>query len=490
MPLTTAPPSEKPTETFAAIPTQGLPAGDSGAAPSPAFLGNLGEPLPVLREEPRVSSTSAAAEPSQGSEFAIDRVEPPRVVRELPRAPAILATPVQHVVTAQQMPSTLPPPPVAEAPLQEPIAEVYPDEEPWIDPFRTQWYFKGEYLLWWTQSDRVPALVTTGSPTNPFPGALGNPDTRILFGNSELERGPQSGFRLTAGVWLDPDTDEALEMSGFWLAPSSAHFTANSAQFPVLARPFVNEITGQQNSELAAFPGATLASTVAVRAPTELWGIEGNLRCNACCCCDCRIDLLCGLRYLNLNDKLTISEQISFGPAAPAPFTSAHVTVNDSFHTRNEFFGGQVGVDATYCHGPWDVDVRSKLALGNTRQSVVIDGLEQIIGPDGRLQTFVGGLLALPSNMGRRVHDRFTVIPELDLEVGYQFARQWRAFVGYNFLYWTNVLRAGQQIDPLLDPSQIPNFGVVVGPRNHPEVPFTQSGFWAQGITVGLEFKY
>jgi len=61
-------------------------------------------------------------------------------------------------------------------------------------------------------------------------------------------------------------------------------------------------------------------------------------------------------------------------------------------------------------------------------------------------------------------------------------------------LYWTNVVRPGQQIDRSLDEAQIPNFDTL-GPGSpstlgRPAVPFRQSDFWAQGLNLGVEFRY
>jgi hypothetical protein len=111
-----------------------------------------------------------------------------------------------------------------------------------------------------------------------------------------------------------------------------------------------------------------------------------------------------------------------------------------------------------------------------------------------------GGLLALSSNIGHFSRDRFSVVPELGLTVGYNITCHMRVFVGYNFLYMSNVLRPGDQIDPILDARKIPNF-VKLAPTSaaatstlpisvHPTVPFNEANFWAQGVNCGLEFHY
>ncbi len=85
---------------------------------------------------------------------------------------------------------------------------------------------------------------------------------------------------------------------------------------------------------------------------------------------------------------------------------------------------------------------------------------------------------------------RFAVVPELGLNLGYQFTPVIRGFVGYNFIYWSDVVRPGQQIDLNVNRtfqpgSAIPRTGATV-----PGFPFTGTDFWAQGLTVGLEFRF
>jgi hypothetical protein len=53
-----------------------------------------------------------------------------------------------------------------------------------------------------------------------------------------------------------------------------------------------------------------------------------------------------------------------------------------------------------------------------------------------------------------------------------------RGTIGYNFMYLSHVVRPGNQIDNTFD-------GV-----SHPGVPFSQSGFWTQGINIGLHFIF
>lgn len=349
-----------------------------------------------------------------------------------------------------------------------------------------------EYLLWGIRDQRYPALVTTNRP--PLIGALNQPGTTILFGGGgqAVHENEFSGGRFFVGYWFDTCDPKGIEFGYFGLGSRSQHFGAGSNQFPVLARPFLSQNTGLETVELTAFPGVGLGR-VDVTTTSRLWGAEANYRCNACCGCWYRIDFLAGVRYAQLTESLNINEQISVAGANPLGFpVGTAASVSDRFGTRNEFVGGQVGADMNFHYGCWSVDLLGKLALGNNHEVVNIQGSQIVTTPGGVPQVFNGGLLALPSNSGRFTRDRFSVMPELGVKLGYNITDNLRVTVGYTWVYWSSVVRPAYQIDRVLDMNQIPNFarGPAVVGASRPGVPFTQSDFWAQGVSFGLEYNY
>ena len=81
-------------------------------------------------------------------------------------------------------------------------------------------------------------------------------------------------------------------------------------------------------------------------------------------------------------------------------------------------------------------------------------------------------------------------MPELDLKFGYQFTRHTRLFVGYDFIYWSKVARAGEQIDTTINSTLVPNSGVAPAGPARPEFAFQETGFWAQGINIGVDCRW
>ncbi|HET7719587.1 MAG TPA: BBP7 family outer membrane beta-barrel protein, partial [Acidimicrobiales bacterium] len=63
---------------------------------------------------------------------------------------------------------------------------------------------------------------------------------------------------------------------------------------------------------------------------------------------------------------------------------------------------------------------------------------------------------------------------------------------GYTVLYWSSVVRPGDQVDLLVNASQIPSNLLptgLVGPAR-PAVLFRDTDFWAQGVNLSLEVRY
>lgn len=367
-----------------------------------------------------------------------------------------------------------------------------------------RFYVRAEYLYWWTRGYRQPPLVTSGDPTAPEDsrGALGSPGTSLLFGNNTVLGGPRSGGRFTAGWNFGGCSPCSIEGSYFFLGRRTDHFAANSGTTPVLGRPFINVDTGLPDRELTTTPGlrpgdiAQLRGGIFVDNFSSLQGAEANLRRVLCCGCDFRVSGLVGFRWLDLHEGLTITEDITSLKAIKGTDIfnpGTHIRVVDSFQTRNRFYGGQLGLDGELRRGNWFVGGSVKVGLGVTNQTIDIAGNQLITAPNGQQRSFNGGLLAVPSNIGRHTRDQFSVVPEVGVKLGYQFTDHLRVFVGYNFLYWTNVVRPGDQIDPVLNVAQIPNFTIgnqAASQTVRPIVPFRNSDFWAQGINAGLEFHY
>ncbi len=317
-----------------------------------------------------------------------------------------------------------------------------------------KYWVRGEYLFWFTQGMHVPPLVSTG-PSVEQPGFIGSPGTTILFGDQWVNGYGRSGGRVTLGSWFDCCQTIGIEGDYFALANAFTNFSASSPGEPILSRPYFNTNPDSPLGpavEQVASPGS-VDGTVTVNTVTTFQsaGIRGlfNLCCsNGCAPCSClpgasgptgcRIDFLLGYRYMQLTDSLSVTENLnSLNTDFPGTFF-----VNDRFATRNVFNGIEFGSSLLKFRGRWSIQLLSKLALGINSQTVNINGVTTT-DQDGVLTTGQGGLLALSSNIGRYHRNVFGVVPELSANVGYAITPQLRFLVGYTFIYFSQVVRAG-----------------------------------------------
>jgi hypothetical protein len=347
-------------------------------------------------------------------------------------------------------------------------------------------WFDGEYLLWWTKGNNLPPLLTTGSTTDAVPGALGQPGTAVLFGDSSVGGSDHSGGRFSAGYWFGNDRILGVDGSGFLLGRQTVTETFASLGNPILTRPYFNTVTGDEAAFRIAFPGRREGAFEA-GVTQRLWGAEANLRAALWRNSMMQFEVIGGFRYLNLRETLVSGQDVFFGPGGISELSSV-----DRFATRNEFYGGQIGGQATFVWRRFFMDVMAKVALGGTHEVVGIDGGGLFTGRFGLGTSLPFGTLALPSNLGSYDRGIFTVVPEGRVNIGYQLTSRIRAFVGYTFLYTSRAVRPGNVVDVGINPSLASaalGHGSVVGtPR--PTFPGTDSDFWAQGLNFGLDFRY
>ena len=350
-------------------------------------------------------------------------------------------------------------------------------------------FVQAEYLLWWANRGDIPVLATTSRDGTP--GFLGQPGTQSLLGPGAFGPNLRSGFRVRAGGWLDDCGLRGIDGSFFFLGRTSTSFGADSAQYPTITRPFFAPNFNSEFGEIVAQPNLS-SGRIDITSDSQLWGADINFRKGICRTCDRTTGWFAGYRYLDLNERLTIAESItSTGPLSPDP-VGTKVFVQDRFEARNRFHGAQVGGFWSNTQGKLDWDIRAGIALGVNQETLQIDGLQQRTRPGQLTQSFNGGLLATGPNLGTFSQSQFSVVPEVTTTVGYRATPNLRVYVGYNVLYWSNVIRPGDAIDRTVDVALVPNppAGVAATANPRPLPIFRQSDFWAQGIQFGIELRW
>jgi hypothetical protein len=201
---------------------------------------------------------------------------------------------------------------------------------------------------------------------------------------------------------------------------------------------------------------------------------------------DLDVDISFGYRYAGVDDELRFRESTT-GLSGPAQ--GAEIDLTEQFRTSNDFNGGQIGIRSV--HRPtdlWSLELLSNFAFGSNRALVDISGSTTTTTDDDVTSTTTGGLYAQGTNIGRTRQNEFSTFSEFDLTLRRRLRSGATLNFGYTFLLWTDILRAGDQIDREINTSQIPP-GTLNGEAS-PAVPLKSTDFWAQGLHTGFEFAF
>ncbi|MEZ6132915.1 MAG: BBP7 family outer membrane beta-barrel protein [Planctomycetaceae bacterium] len=371
-------------------------------------------------------------------------------------------------------------------------------------------WFQAEALLWWTSDVNVPALATVspvGTPANQA-GIVG-PDSQVLFGGDILGKA-QGGFRVRAGHWMNDCDGSGFVAEFLMLLNRGTDFQISSDGDPIIARPF-NNVGGNNgpngipDSQFIACPGMSQGS-LRINAETRMYGValhywgelyDANNCCSSCgesCgevngrCCGQREPSMLGLkfgpRFYHLDDDLTMDERFT------STASGNRFVLQDVFDTENSFLGLELGLRGRRDIGRLSFEGGLQLAVGATRQELDVYGYNTVTTPAGATTRSNGGFFAQQSNSGNFDRTRFSLVPGFDVHLGWELKDGWRATLGYNLMLWTNVLRAGEQLDPNISEDFFTppvNGGVGV---NQPAIHFHESNYVAHGLSFGVEKRY
>ncbi|MGL5094428.1 MAG: BBP7 family outer membrane beta-barrel protein, partial [Planctomycetia bacterium] len=369
---------------------------------------------------------------------------------------------------------------------------------------KSRFYVRPELLLWWTKNADLPPLVTASpnGTTRDQAGVLDAPGTTVLYGDGDQDGKLRPGFRLWAGVRLDDCGNCWLDLNAFGLADQDdGDVFASPNGTPIISRPFFNVNTGRPDAELVGLPGV-VDGTVTAAHSSEFGGAGAAFRSKLCGCCEpmsaCggadqwgyRVEGIAGYRYLKMRDGLSVTENLTARDPGGLTPIGTKIDVFDSFQADNQFHGGQLGLATQFTRGRLFVDLFGSVALGVVNQTLDVGGRTTVTQPGANPVSQAGGLLALPSNIGSYSNDEFAVAPEIGFNVGYQMTKNVRASVGYTFLYLSDVLRSGDQIDLGLNPNLIPSGPGGGGGAARPGVTLDETDVWAQGLQASLEWRF
>ncbi|MBX7103483.1 MAG: BBP7 family outer membrane beta-barrel protein [Gemmataceae bacterium] len=348
---------------------------------------------------------------------------------------------------------------------------------------------------WINTATSVP-LVTAGAPNAAVPGALGDPGTTVLVDGQNLTENPFYGGRFLLGGWFDECQYFGAEGGYFFLGARERGFIASANGNPGLDGlfiPYFNPNTGIEDAmAVATGPPNQASGWVQVTSRTRVQGAEGHFLFSFARGLNFRTDALMGVRWLGLDEDLIIEQTINQQPLNQilVPTTT---NITDVFSTRSDFIGLDLGFKSHWQRNCWSMDVVTRIALGGTHQTIRNNAGTTLTAPGFFADTPGFGRLITATNIGEFTKDVFSVVPEIGATLAYQPTSWCRFNVGYNWTYWTNVIRAGDQVDHVVNPNgvaSLPQFNPTQIEPRRPAIIFNQSDLWIQSVSLGVQFMY
>ncbi len=355
--------------------------------------------------------------------------------------------------------------------------------------------------------------------------------TGSVFGGP-TDTGVHNGQTISAGYWLDPGK-LAIDGEFFFLDPTS-HSDFKSPNGGNLAVQVLNPGGGYSNYIISETPITATSSSyinttpavfvhlfddsittsasgsVAINSSTDFLSPDLKYRMrlwdNGA---GSSLDFTAGLRYADLSELMSIgtsvngssTETVTYDPALGLPgtpnytnTTASLVTTADTFSTHNRFLGPQVGLSGKYEWGQLWLSGDAKVALGPMFEALHISGSTNATTTSSITPTTTILLAGIPlavasgapvvtttsssSNVGlfkRSGHWGdlvFAALPSADIKLGYDIVPDVLSLTaGYSAMFLSSVARPGNQVNR--------NLGSLA-----------QTGFWAQGVTVGVKYRF
>ena len=371
-----------------------------------------------------------------------------------------------------------------------------------------------DYLHWWVKDAPLSVPLGSTGPVSNKEGFLINSNSMILYGapfspatgGNDTQGFPGfNGSRLTVGYWLDDAQRYAVEASGFLMQSRTATFQVrgDSNGNPGLRVPVFNSVPYAPGGGCDPDTGLCLVPQtedgVPLAVPGDLTGgvkITNSLQFGAFDLTGVmpvyrdsswQISGLAGFSFLQLDEGFGLTADLEGLPTSDL-YAGQSGVANDSFSTRNRFYGATLGVRGRYLYGPMFVEATARLSLGASNEMLSVKGSYVDLNAPFANNHGPYGIFAMPANEGNFSRTNFAVVPAVQVKVGYNITPSIAVTVGYDFLYDSNVIRPGDQIDRNIPKGQ--TFQQTNAPTSltSPARLFRTTNFWAQGITFGLVF--
>lgn len=374
--------------------------------------------------------------------------------------------------------------------LESPALRNAFEDPPEPSPFPS-WGIGYDQMLMWIQRPTYPALVTTGSVNDTSPGALDQPNTRVLLGGTIDNASAAQAGRLSG--WYAPGGQSLWSVdANYYLMEQRSNVVYNASDsngFPLIARPYYDITTGAESADLRAFPGA-LSGTLHDSFSSRLQGAEANVRFSLTGTNPndgVVVNLLFGPRWVNFNERYQTYDQFDPIPAVPNGTTS----ISDNIAAQNNVVAGQVGLQVRSVWDRLSFDMFGKFFGGVNFETARLSGESRAFdAATGLLIVAPQGLFVQSSNAGTYVRNQSTYGFDAGLGMGVDVSERLSLKLGYNFSYLADVLRPQNLIDRNVNIQPIGPPGSQTAPFGPLPPELRQQSMWIQSLSLGVALRF
>lgn len=341
------------------------------------------------------------------------------------------------------------------------------------------WWVKGDLLLGFRQGRSYPTLVTTDPANEDSQTAGVLPDATILYDGDSENTQMKAGLDLEFGTYLNDCQNIGFGGRYFFFGADEGNFTTNSGVNAIIAVPFFSQALGANSSLLLAHPdigGVARTGSIDIQASNEIHGFDAAVKILYCRNACGKVEFVTGWHTSSVNDFF----QMRMQSGAEDLGANQDFVLIDQFNTENQFNGVILGVLTEHQVCCMTLRGKARVSVGNMHQEVKINGSTSINGVVDPTQP--GGLFSSESNIGEYNQNQFAAVTEAGLSLGYYITPRTQFTVGYNLMYWSNIVRPGDQIDTVVDD--------VNNPPTRPAFQFNTTSFWVQSVTLGLNCEF
>lgn len=360
-----------------------------------------------------------------------------------------------------------------------------PEAVCWQEPEqpRDRLFAKVDFLWWYLKKDEIPPLLTTGPDGTT--GVPGDPGVTTFYGGSIMSRHDRFiGVRPTLGYWFNEAETVGLEATAFFVERDSSILHIKRVTSPLFLL-YTDANTGEQAVEQFSglFPsGVTRQGSVQVYGRKEIYAEDVRGLVEISRNETWKWTAIAGAKFIQFRNQLNI---VTTG--MDLPDLNVLYGVEDNYHAYDRFYGGQLGLRTEAKWGNWFINGTVTCGLGTNEQRLVTHGSRLVHTPVSYDRRDVG-LYIQHSNTGEDIRWAFSAVPEVNLNLGWAPREWFNVQIGYSAFVWLNVLRAGDQVDTVVNTNQI-NGETYDGPAR-PTIPWKESTFWAQGLNIGCELRW